>query len=164
MQARIGRRRGRHPLWGVLDTINGLADTSGNQAPLLTLGLIPASTLGLAAMLDPANQGARVRVLTGAADMTSGRSIGEPYEMFTGELDVPTSKWGMNDRRVEFRVTSIVERCFANDEGQRLTDAFHQSVWPGEKGLGFVLDVETWVPWGQEFKAPSMQIRTNGGG
>ena len=78
-----------------------------------------------------------------------------------GELDVPTVTWDANDRRLEFKATSIAERLFATEEGKRLSDAFHQKVWPGELGLAFVTDVETYVPWGQKLDTSAVETRTN---
>ena len=47
------------------------------------------------------------------------------------------------------------------EEGRRLSDAFHQLVWPGEMGLAFVTDVETTVPWGQALDTTVIETRTN---
>lgn len=152
---------GRDPVWGVLDTIKGLADTTEDQAPVLTIGIIPASTLSLAAMLDPSSQGSPVIVSVGVVNPATGLAVGQPYVIFVGELDVPTVRWAANDRRLEFRVTGIGERLFNLEEGRRLSDAFHQMVWPGELGLAFVTGIEDWVAWGQQLRISAPETRTN---
>mgnify|MGYP001171523349 CR=1 FL=1 len=152
---------GRDPVYGVLDSIKGLSDSIGDSAPGVTLGLIPANDTALAALLDPAVQGSPVSLGIGVLNMATGLPIGEPYVLFTGELDVPTVKWSDNDRRLDWSVVSIGERLFQIEEGRRLSDAFHQKVWPGELGLGFVTDVETWVPWGQALDTGGVETRTN---
>ena len=43
-----------------------------------------------------------------------------------------------------------IERFFDDDEGARLADGFHRSVWPGEEGLAFVTGVEKTVYWGMD--------------
>ncbi|RZF64271.1 hypothetical protein EWE75_12050 [Sphingomonas populi] len=152
---------GRDPVYGVLDTIKGLADALGGTAPSVSLGLIPSATASLAKLVDPAVQGSPVTISMGCIDMWTGLVVPTPYVLFVGELDVPTVNWDSNDRRLEFTVTSIAERLFATEEGLRLSDAFHQHVWPGELGLAFVTAVETYVPWGQKLDTSAIETRTN---
>ena len=152
---------GRDPVYGVLDTIKGLTDMIGDKAPTVTLGLIPASDTALATLVSAAVQGSIVTIRIGAIDMATGLVVPDPYLVFTGELDVPTIKWAANDRRLEYRVTSVAERLFSIEEGRRLSSAFHKKVWPGELGLDFATDVETTVAWGQAVKNPGVQTRTN---
>jgi hypothetical protein len=154
---------GRDAQWGVLDTIKGLGDSTADSAPLVSLGLIPSTTLALSTMLDPAMQGSSVLIMIGVANPATGAVI-DTYTLFSGQLDVPTVTWGANDRRVEFKCSSIAERLFAVEEGRRLSDAFHQSVWPGELGLAFVTGVENNVPWGQQLNTSADQNRTDQGG
>lgn len=159
----IGDRKfvGRDPDYGVLDTVKGLAEAINDSAPTVTLGLIPSGDMALSALVDPAVQGSPCVLSMGCIDPVTGIPVSDSYVLFTGELDVPTIKWGPNDRRLEYRVSSVAERLFATEEGRRLSDAFHQKVWPGELGLAFVTDVETWVPWGQKLDATQIQTRTN---
>lgn len=162
-QIMIGGRKfvGRDPTYGVLDSVKGLADSTGDQAPALTLGLIPATDTALATLVDPAVQGSPVTVSMGCVDLATGLIVPDPYALFAGELDVPTIKWSANDRRLEYRVTSVAERLFATEEGIRLSDAWHQNVWPGETGLSLVTDVETYVPWGQKLDLTAVETRTD---
>lgn len=162
-QIMIGGRKfvGRDDRYGVLDTIKGLADSMGDKAPAITLGLIPPGTASLAALLDHGVQGSPVTISVGCVNMQTGAIVPDPYVLFVGELDVPTPKWSTNDRRLDFKVTSIAERLFATEEGRRCSDAFHQKVWPGELGMAFVTDVETTVPWGQKLDTSAIETRTN---
>lgn len=154
---------GRDANWGVLDTIKGLGDSTADSAPLVSLGLLPSTTLALSTMLDPAIQGSSVLIMIGVANPATGTVI-DTYTLFSGQLDVASVTWGTNDRRVEFKCSSIAERLFAVEEGRRLSDAFHQSVWPGELGLAFVTGVENNVPWGQQLNTSVDQNRTDQGG
>lgn len=162
-QLMVGNRKfvGRDPVYGVLDSIKGLADSMGDKAPAVTLGLIPANDAALGTLLDPAVQGSPVTISMGCVDIQTGLAVPGPYVLFVGELDVPTVKWGANDRRLEYRVTSFAERLFIVEEGRRLSHAFHQWVWPDELGLAFVTDVETYVPWGQKIDMTAIETRTN---
>lgn len=152
---------GRDPVYGVLDSIKGLADQMSDQAPQVTLGLIPASTAALSTLLDPAAQGSAVTISIGAVDASSGAVVGVPYPLFVGELDVPTLTWDANDRRLEYRIGSYAERLFMVEEGRRLSTAFHQSVWPGELGLDHCTSVEQTIAWGQNVNNTVVYTRSN---
>lgn len=152
---------GRDEIYGVLDTIKGLTDSIGDQAPSLTIGLIPSTTAALAALIDPGVQGSQVTVSIACVDMATGLVVPDPYVLFTGELDVPSVKWASRDRRLEYKVTSVAERLFATEEGKRLSDTWHQSVWPGELGLAMVTEVEAYVPWGQKLDLTAVETRTD---
>ncbi|WP_375290919.1 hypothetical protein [Qipengyuania sp.] len=147
----IGGERylGRDPEWGVLAYVKGLSDSDGDSSPAPVLGLVPSGELALSQMLNPALQGSPVSVMIGALDRQTGSPIGEMYVPFTGELDVATPSWDLNRREVEFALSGVGERLFQVEEGRRLSDSFHQTVWPGELGLAFVTDVESTVNWGQ---------------
>ncbi len=97
----------------------------------------PGVTLGLI----PANDTALAALLDPAVQ-------GSPVTLGIGVLNMATG-------------LPIGERLFQIEEGRRLSDAFHQKVWPGELGLGFVTDVETWVPWGQALDTSGIETRTN---
>lgn len=153
--------QGRDASYGTLDTIEGIEEDMGDNAPTLTIGLIPATDAALAALIDPAVQGSEIQIMVGAVSMATGQPVGTPYQVFVGELDVPTIAWGENDRRLEYRVNSVGERFFQIEEGRRLSSAFHQSVWPGEKGLDHCTDVEITLAWGQAVDNSVVYTRSN---
>lgn len=152
---------GSDPDWGVLSYAKGITDSDGDSSPAPVLGMVPSSLIALDRLLDPALQGSSVRIMIGVMDRLTGLPIGTMYEPFTGELDVPKVKWDRNSREVEFTLAGIGERLFQVEEGKRLSDAFHQTVWPNELGLAFVTDVETSVPWGAAPKGSPDAIRSN---
>ena len=151
---------GRDPIYGVLDTIKGLSDQVGDQAPSVEIGLIPATTASLATLMDPSVQGSAVTISLASVDMATG-IVTPTYVLFSGELDVPTVTWGANDRRLAYKCGSVADRLFATEEGRRLSDAFHQKVWPGEAGLAFMTEVEQEVDWGQSYDTTVIETRTN---
>jgi hypothetical protein len=159
----IGGRKfvGRDPIYGTIDSISKLGDSSGDSAPVLTLTLLAASGAALATLAAAEMQGSPVYARMGVIDQITGLVVPDPYVLFAGELDVPTVKWGPNTRRLEYKITSVFERFFQVDEGLRLAPTFHQSVWPGETGMDAIADVERPVPWGQNLPNPWVQTRTN---
>lgn len=153
--------QGRDPVYGVLDTIEGIEDQLGDDAPKISLGLIPAGDAAMAALIDPAVQGSEVQIMVGTVNFATGQPVATPYSVFVGELDVPTINWGENDRRLEYTVVSVAERLFQVEEGRRLSSAFHQKVWPGETGLDFCTDVEITLAWGQKVDNSVVYTRSN---
>jgi hypothetical protein len=153
--------RGRDPIYGVLDTIKGLSDKKDEQAPAFTLGLIPAGDAALSDLVDPAVQGSQVVISVGTINPATGQPTPDPYAVLYGELDVPTVKWGANDRRLEYRGGTVADRLFNIEEGRRLSSAFHTKVWPGELGMDFVTDIETVVPWGESYTTSGLEVRSN---
>lgn len=151
---------GRDSTYGVLDSVGGLEDKIDGKAPAVTLGLIPASDAALSAFLDPNVQGSPVSIGIGAVNMLTGYSVDAGYTLFTGFLDVPTVTWSLNNRRLSYSCTSIGERLFNIEEGRRLSDAFHQQVWPGETGFFAVTEVEQTVYWGMS--TPAAAVTTSG--
>lgn len=159
----VGDRKfvGLDPVYGALDSIKGLTDSIGDSAPSVSLGLIPSGEVALAKLIDPLVQGSSVTIAIGCIDMMTGAAVSAPYVLFTGELDVPTIKWGARDRRLEYRAVSAAERLFQVEEANRMTDAHHQSIWPGELGMSLVSYVEDYVPWGQKLDLTAIETRTN---
>jgi len=155
---------GRDATYGVLDTIKGIEDKMDSKAPEVTLGLIPSSDVAMNSFLDPAVQGCPVIIGIGAVDITTGIAVDAGYTLFVGELDVPQVTWGENNRRLEYTCTSIGERLFAIEEGRRLSNSFHNKVWPGENGLFAVTDIEMTIYWGQATPPPVYSSGSGGGG
>lgn len=159
----IGGRKfvGKDPVFGTIDSISKLSDGGGDSAPVLQLTLLAASDTALATLADAAMQGSTVLARMGVVDPYTGAVVPDPYVLFSGELDVPTIRWGQNMRKLEYKITSVFERFFQVDEGRRLAPSLHQWVWPGETGMDAVTDVERPVPWGQNLPNPWIKTRTN---
>lgn len=150
--------RGRDPTFGTIAAIEPLKDGGGEQAPVVKLTLLPPSDAAAATLASASMQGSRVRMWMGVLDRATGLPVPDPYLAFDGEIDVPTIKWTMRGREVEYRIVSVFERFFELEEGIRLSDAWHQDVWPGELGLAFVTGVAEQVPWGMEAAGASGSV------
>lgn len=156
---------GRDPVYGVLASMTSFADGVDGEAPSLTITLLPATNTGAAALAAPAMQGAQVSVWAGAASPTTGQVLGEPDLAFIGQVDVPTLKipgqtGGM--RTVEITVTAW-DFMFADDEGVRLSDPWHQSIHPGDTSLAGVTSVLLHQPWGANAPRPSITMAGTAG-
>lgn len=140
--------RGRDPQFGTIGSVDTLKDGTGDQAPTTSITLLPPDDAAAAALASSSMQGSRVRLWLGVLNPATGLPVPDPYCVFDGEIDVPTMKWKMRGREVEYRIISVFERFFELEEGIRLSDSHHQDVWPGEFGLAFATGVAEQVYWG----------------
>jgi hypothetical protein len=141
---------GDDPSFGVLAAVSEIADGASDEAPSVNITLLPPNDTAAATLAAAAMQGSLVNIYAGSWNLDTGQVIPDPVLLFIGEVDVPTLRSGSDGRSVEYEVTSISERLFAGDEGLRLSDGFHQSVWPGELGLSNVSGVEQTIYWGTQ--------------
>ncbi len=141
--------RGRDPVYGTLTAIDSLTDGIGDEAPKVSITLTPASGVAAGQLSAASLQGSPTRMWLGVVDVATGMVVPDPYLLFDGVLDVPTLNWGRT-RTVDYEIASVFERFFDLEEGIRLSDSWHQSVWPGELGLAFVTGVAETVPWGTD--------------
>lgn len=151
---------GKDPTFGTLASIGELTEEIGNQAPEVTIGLYPPDATAAATLAHASMQGSIVRLMIGAVDPATGQCIGEPDVLFLGEIDVPTieADEGGQDQ-VSYTVVSVFERLFEIDEGQRATDSYHQSIYPGELGLEFMTGTDTNLYWGAKPPSGSQTAR-----
>lgn len=150
--------------FGTLSAVSSLSDGSGDQSPAINISLIPPSDTAAATLASAAMQGSLVSLYLAALNPATGQVVPDPYLVFLGEVDVPILRSGTEGRTLEYEVVSVMERLFSDDEGQRLADGFHQSVWPGETGFFDVTGVENQIYWGVQPPPNSVTYGSNGGG
>jgi hypothetical protein len=100
----------------------------------------------MALWIDPVEQGSLVTIHLGTVNPATGLLIGEPELLFRGELDQPRLASGQSQTLIFDCITEEARMLEPNEE-QRLTDSFHQSVWPGELGYDKVTELEQTVFW-----------------
>lgn len=141
---------GRDDTYGALGAIEAIGDGVANDAPTVKVNILPPTNTASADLCDPLAQGSAVSIWSGALDPVTGLAVGAPFLHFAGEVDVPTLSGDRGSRNLEYECTSVWARLFAATEGARLSDAFHQSVWPGELGMEYVTAVQRQLPWGAD--------------
>lgn len=132
--------------YGDLAGLDTFTDGDGNTAPRLKVSLYLPSDDLISDWLDPEVQGSPVTVWLGAVDRATGAAVSEV--IFRGEVDQPTLLIGRDKRWIDLDTCSYLERFFDLNTGVRLNDAWHQSIWPGEKGLDQVTGINRQQPWG----------------
>lgn len=141
---------------GALGGIEVEAEGTGDEAPEMSIMLNQVSSDIAIELCKPNSQGSQISMWVGSFDTFTGQAIGEPYLWFLGEIDVPTYAISEESASVTFSCNSVFEVFFETDDGMRLNDSFHQSVWPGELGFQYVTDVTINMPWGQSGAKPTL--------
>ncbi len=158
--------RGEDLEFGTINSIEDIAEAIGDTAPELQMVLYPKDGIAAATLANPAMQGAVVQIMAGAVNPATGLPIGQPEVKFLGEIDVPTLRLEQGKRDVEFTIVSVFERLFEVEEGVRASDGWHQSIWPGERGLEYMTGTEKNLYWGGQRPSgqTSAQFDFGGGG
>lgn len=139
---------GTDPVFGTIESISTHQEEIGDEAPELTLSLLPPDASAAATLASSAMQGSVVRIMLGAFDPTMNTVIGTPEQLFLGEIDVPSYEIAQGRRLVSYSVTSVFERLFEMSEGERASDGWHQSIWPGQRGFEYVTGTVKNLYWG----------------
>lgn len=149
---------GCDPSFGTVALGENFSDGDPSQAPHLNLTFYPPDDASAVTLSSPAYQGSAVTLMVGLVDAGTGLVVPDPVVLFAGELDTTTLTISRGQRAVAVEVVSALERCFEQDEGARLNDGFHKSIYPGEQGLEFVTVDPTNLPWGAEGGRPSLTL------
>lgn len=153
---------GSDSVYGTLDGVETVTEQVGTEAPMLRLTFLPATLAALADITAPANQGSPVSVWFGAIS-PAGLLIGEPEPLFIGEMDTADVDAGGPSTVIAINVASAWERLFDLGEGQRLNNAFIQSIYSGAKGAEFVIAIQRDLPWGYDAPRPAVISDVIGG-
>lgn len=159
------RFTGRDATYGTLGEIQSYQDGGDGRSPRLILTLNPPTTTSAAVLANPAAQRSQVSLWYGALNPLTGLPVDVPSLEFLGALDLPILKVGLT-RTLELEVASALDALMPRDDGVRLNNSFHTSIWPGERGFEYVSDVQRQLPWGQDAPRPVVitDVRSTGGG
>ena len=146
---------GENETYGALIGLENIKDGGQDQAPRARIVLNPPTNAALAALANPTAQGSTVEIWEGCFDVATGLVVPDPDLAFFGEVDQPV--YSPLSRNLSIDCTSSLELFFAVEEGVRLTDSHHQSVWPGERGLEYQTAIRATLPWGAEVARPVTQ-------
>lgn len=148
---------GEDETYGSWEALEAFEDGTGDEAPGLTIGILPKDDDAMVALTDPEMQGKAVMIMLAAKDDATGLLIGEPYVLLDGEVDVPTHRAGPHTLVAELDCVGGQEELFFEDEGIVLAPSFHKQVWPTETGLNAVTGITDTIYWGGI--APTSPVR-----
>lgn len=131
--------------FGRLSSIGEIVDGVDDDASPVEIEVIPTSLESLEDLIAIDAQGGVVTIHLGAVDDVTGLLIGEPYRLHRGRLDRPIVSMGA--MTLTYEILTAEALGLEPNEDQRLSDAFHQSVWPRERGYEHQTDGDKKVFW-----------------
>lgn len=140
--------RGRDPVFGTIGEVEALDEQIGDSIPGLDIMLMPPSTSAAVQLSAAAMQGAAVRLWLAVVNPETGSVLPSPELLFAGEVDTTELEIDRGERRLHMSIASVWERLFEPNEGATLSDAFHRSIWPQERGFEFATGVTIDRLWG----------------
>lgn len=133
--------------FGTVSQISPIRDGFTDSVPSGVITLSIPQSVPLATVLDPDFQNSTVSIYL-AEISGDGFTVVAAEQVFTGFVDTMTWQPILREISIEFVAQS--ERFFLRNEGNVLSDRFHQGVWPGELGCQNCTDAVVTVAWGAE--------------
>jgi len=149
---------GRDDRYGAIGAIDVISETVGDQMPGMRLSLLPPSTTAAIDLATADDQGAPVRVYLAVIDAATGAVIPDPELLYAGEVDVSELELDRGSRTLNMTIASVWQRLLEPNEGAALSDAFHQSIWPGELGFENMTGTVIKKLWGPGEKPPAAAL------
>ena len=134
--------------FGTIAGAEAFEEKTGDEAPGGKLIFYPPSSAAAASLSQPEYQGSRLRFWLAEIDPQTGTVTGTPELTADLALDTVTLKAGKGTRAAEMEFESAAKRLFMVLRGQALNDRFHQSCYPGEKGMANATGMPRSTPWG----------------
>lgn len=153
-------------VFGSVGSLRPMSEGVGDEVPALELELLPDGSAEPGDLGQPGFQQSRCRLWLGEYDVDTGLISGTPDLLFDGQLDQCTLKVDVSERSLASTIVSTAERLFQRNAGNNLSDGWHESVWPGEKGHANATGLTVPIAWGVEAPPRSYggAAYTGGGG
>jgi hypothetical protein len=159
--------KGYDATFGSITGGDSIAEESSGQAPNTSFTLQTSSSANKADIASDAVQLAPVKIWLAALGFDASDhfiAVPDPELIFDGFIDQATISLDQKKDEIDYTLVSGFDYFFEDTEGQRLSDAFHESVWAGEKGLANVTGVTKKVYWGTLGPNSTSGITSGGGG
>lgn len=131
---------GEHPEYGLLSSVSGVTNGSGDQTTRPNLGLLPKNDVAVSVLGSPLIQGSKVKIWSGAIDRATGLLVSAPKLEFSGLVDQPAVSAGKSLTMTMQLITDGALQKEANAD-YRQNHAAHIRAWPSENGYANVSNV-----------------------
>lgn len=136
-------------LFGTILAVENGANGNNDKAPGGSITFLPKSTASAAALSAPGMQSSPLAFYIVSLN-PSTNAVVHSVTMAVAKVDFTVLRGGFQDRKLEMGYISTAEWLFSQNEGNTLSDQFHQKYWPGELGLSNVTGAGTAVAWGAD--------------
>lgn len=143
--------RGYDATIGSIESGDPVREDVSGEAPNTSITIRVAKTANKAQIAGEAVQLSPVKISLAALGLDASNhliAIPDPELLFDGFIDQAVTNLDKQTDEVTYTIVSGFDYFLEDSEGQRLNDAFHESVWAGEKGLTNVTGVAKKVYWG----------------
>lgn len=136
-----------HEDFGTIAAIEPISESTGDSLPEGRMMWLPASSAAAAALSSPAYQNSSIQLWLAQVDPVTHQVI-HAEDMFRGLLNQTTLRRTRGNRVLEMSFLSRWVKLFLINEGNDLSSAAHQRVFPGELGFDNMTGLQPDVAWG----------------
>lgn len=124
---------GEHPDYGLLSSVSGITNGSGDQTTRPSLTILPLDDVAAAGLGSPLIQGSTVKIWSGAINRLTGLLVGAPKPEFSGQVDQPAVSAG---KQLSMSIQLITDGSLQKEANAdyRQNHAAHVRTWSGEDG------------------------------
>ena len=140
--------RSAHPVFGTVAGFESLTEGVGDEAPAGKVTFLPPSLAAAVQLSQPGYQGARLRLWIAEIDEATGRPIGQPDQMADWQTDKTVLRRSTGWRALDMVCVTRSQRLMIRNDGNALSTAAHQRIYPNERGHDNAVGMEVEVAWG----------------
>lgn len=155
--------RSKHPVFGSIASLEGMAEGVGEEVPALEMTLLPGPDAEPGDLSQPGFQKALVSIWLAEYVPETGLIDGTPDLLFYGQIDQTFLTRGRDKFELNMTIVSTAERLFERNAGNSLAPMFHKSVWPDETGHDNASGLTQPVAWGVESPQAAKGVKVGGG-
>ncbi len=134
--------------FGTLAEIDAFDIGVGDQAESGNLGLVPPATAATSDWWRTDLEGSRLRVWLGEIDPADGVTLTDAEIVADWLVDTPSREQAAGQDVLQMSFITRDQKLFEIRQGNTCSDAFHQSVWPGERAFENCTDAQQYFAWG----------------
>lgn len=154
---------GSDPEFGSLGSLGQVGLSMDASSPVWKFSIMPSSPAALASLVSPAAQGSVVQYWTLVMDPATGAVV-NAHRLWKGKIDTQVASLTASGMRVDIDVLTPTELLMAESEGERLTTAWQQLHFPGQKGLANNVEAMEQPFWGTDRTTNPTGGYSGGGG
>lgn len=153
---------GSDPEFGSIGAIGEVGFSMEASSPVWKMSILPNSPAAISVLCSPQAQGSIVQYWTVVVNPATGAVI-NAHRLWRGKIDTQTVTTG-SATRVDIDVVTPTDLLMAQNEGERLTVAWQQLHFPGQRGLEFNVDAMEQPFWGNDAIRSNPTSSTPGAG
>lgn len=149
--------------FGTLAAVDEFAIGVGDQAETGSLSFVPPATAATADWWRTDLENSRLRIWLGEIDPADGVTLTDAELVADWLIDTPSREQADGQDVLSLSCITRDQKLFELRQGNVCSDAFHRSIWPGERGFENCTDAQQYFAWGTS-APPAGGVSGGGGG